>query len=237
MTNFASYVKDFRTEPGPSHVHVLPEGLRVHQRPFDDVVKPAHVRLLDYEIEIGLVLGETVPVGTVITDENVADVVAGLVIVSDVSRVTSNCRKPSSTRPSPIPHSPLAALARPARRGDFTFHRPFAWSCGSAARSARHDDRAGRSTVPRRHGLSTFQRLDAGDLVLTGTPGGTALTARQAHRDDRPSLPPALKWKSFFRAQARNPKYLKDGDLLELSAATGDGTLDLGIQRTKVRYS
>ena len=32
--------------------------------PFDDVVRPAHVRLLDYEVEIGLVIGRELPVGT-----------------------------------------------------------------------------------------------------------------------------------------------------------------------------
>ena len=50
-------------------------------------------------------------------------------------------------------------------------------------------------------------------------------------------LPPALKWKSFFRGQAKNPAYLKDGDVMELSIATDDGALDLGIQRTRVRYA
>src|SRR5699024_4597565 len=86
--------------------------------------------------------------------------------------------------------------------------------------------------------LSKFQRLDPGDLVLTGTPGGTALTAPPKPVELLGSLlPPALKWKMFFKAQARNSKYLNDGDLLELSAATEDGQLDLGVQRTKVRYA
>ena len=28
--------------------------------PFDDIVKPGHVRLLDYEVEIGLVIGRDI---------------------------------------------------------------------------------------------------------------------------------------------------------------------------------
>lgn len=86
--------------------------------------------------------------------------------------------------------------------------------------------------------LAGFQRLDAGDLVLTGTPGGTALKAPPKLIEKIGALlPPALKWKSFFRGQAKNPAYLKDGDVMELSIATDDGALDLGIQRTRVRYA
>ncbi len=48
-------------------------------------------------------------------------------------------------------------------------------------------------------------------------------------------LPPATKWKLFFRGQARNPKYLKDGDVVEATVATDDGAIDLGTQRTIVR--
>ena len=53
--------------------------------PVDDIVKPEHVRLLDYEVEIGLVIGRDVPVGTTITADNLADYVCGLVVTNDVS--------------------------------------------------------------------------------------------------------------------------------------------------------
>ena len=53
--------------------------------PFDDIVKPEHVKLLDYEVEIGLVIGRDIPVGTTITEANLADYIAGLVVTNDVS--------------------------------------------------------------------------------------------------------------------------------------------------------
>jgi hypothetical protein len=49
-------------------------------------------------------------------------------------------------------------------------------------------------------------------------------------------LPPAVKWKLFFNTQAKNEKYLQHGDVVELSVATDDGAIDLGTQRTAVRY-
>ena len=54
--------------------------------------------------------------------------------------------------------------------------------------------------------LSRFQRLDAGDLVLTGTPVGTALSAPPKPLEIIGSLlPPPMKWKAFFKRQAATP--------------------------------
>jgi 2-keto-4-pentenoate hydratase/2-oxohepta-3-ene-1,7-dioic acid hydratase in catechol pathway len=86
--------------------------------------------------------------------------------------------------------------------------------------------------------LTGFQRLDAGDLLLTGTPVGTALSAPPKPIEILGALLPAhLKWKAFFKRQAGNPKYLKDGDVVEASVGTDDDALHLGTQRTVVRYA
>ena len=72
---------------------------------------------------------------------------------------------------------------------------------------------------------------------MTGTPVGTALSAPPKPLEIIGSLlPPAVKWKAFFKRQDKNTKYLKDGDAVELSVATDDGAIDLGTQRTAVRY-
>ena len=74
--------------------------------------------------------------------------------------------------------------------------------------------------------------------MLTGTPVGTALSAPPKPVEIIASLlPPAVKWKAFFKRQANNPKYLQHGDVVELSVATDDGAIDLGTQRTVVRYA
>jgi 2-keto-4-pentenoate hydratase/2-oxohepta-3-ene-1,7-dioic acid hydratase in catechol pathway len=53
--------------------------------PIGDIVKPRHVQLLDYEIELGLVIGRRLPVGTAVDDAALARYVAGLVMSNDVS--------------------------------------------------------------------------------------------------------------------------------------------------------
>jgi 2-keto-4-pentenoate hydratase/2-oxohepta-3-ene-1,7-dioic acid hydratase in catechol pathway len=86
--------------------------------------------------------------------------------------------------------------------------------------------------------LARFQDLAAGDLILTGTPAGTALSAPPKPVEKIAALlPPAVKWKLFFNTQAKNEKYLQHGDVLELSVATDDGAIDLGTQRTVVKYA
>ena len=82
--------------------------------------------------------------------------------------------------------------------------------------------------------LSRFQRLDAGDLVLTGTPVGTAIKAPAKPIEIIGSLiPDQLKWKALFSTQIKN----RHGDIIEAVVATDDGAIDLGVQRTVVKYA
>jgi 2-keto-4-pentenoate hydratase/2-oxohepta-3-ene-1,7-dioic acid hydratase in catechol pathway len=86
--------------------------------------------------------------------------------------------------------------------------------------------------------LSRFQQLVPGDLLLTGTPGGTALKAPPKVVEKLVSLlPPATKWKLFFKSQERVREYLQAGDVVTASIRTEDGRLDLGTQRTVVTHA
>lgn len=40
-----------------------------------------------------------------------------------------------------------------------------------------------------------------------------------------------------MESQRHNPLYLHDGDVVEASVATDDGTINLGTQRNRVRYA
>src|ERR1700746_3733689 len=53
--------------------------------PAGDIIRPSGVGFLDYEVELGLVLGADLPVGTTVTEENLARYVAALVVANDVS--------------------------------------------------------------------------------------------------------------------------------------------------------
>ena len=53
--------------------------------PAGDIIRPDGVGFLDYEVELGLVIGADLPVGTTVTDADLARYVAALVVADDVS--------------------------------------------------------------------------------------------------------------------------------------------------------
>src|SRR6202040_4257213 len=53
--------------------------------PYNDIVRPASVQLLDYEVEFGVVLRKTLTEPIEITDSKIGDIVAGIVLANDVS--------------------------------------------------------------------------------------------------------------------------------------------------------
>jgi len=70
MTNFESHVKDAGMDPASIPLTFFRKASASINGPFDDIVKPDHVRLLDYEVEIGLVIGRDMPVGAKIAEAN-----------------------------------------------------------------------------------------------------------------------------------------------------------------------
>ncbi|BCI87499.1 hypothetical protein NIIDMKKI_27050 [Mycobacterium kansasii] len=106
MTNFASHVKDAGMDPNSTPLTFFRKASGSISGPFDDIVKPAHVRFLDYEVEIGLVIARELPVGATVTAANWSDYVGGLVVTNDVSARDIQLPKPSSTKQSRIRRSP-----------------------------------------------------------------------------------------------------------------------------------
>ncbi|MGO9034380.1 fumarylacetoacetate hydrolase family protein, partial [Mycobacterium sp.] len=84
-TNYASHVRDVGRDPAKTPLTFFRKASGSVTGPFDDIVKPAHVQLLDYELEIGLLVGRELPVGTEVTEANLAEFVWGLVVTNDVS--------------------------------------------------------------------------------------------------------------------------------------------------------
>jgi len=51
----------------------------------NDIVKPAEVELMDYEVELGIVVGKKIDANTILTLENYQEHIAGYVLVNDLS--------------------------------------------------------------------------------------------------------------------------------------------------------
>jgi 2-keto-4-pentenoate hydratase/2-oxohepta-3-ene-1,7-dioic acid hydratase in catechol pathway len=210
--------------------------------PFAKIVRPAHVKLLDYEVEIGLVIGRDFPVGTTVTENDLPSIIAALTVTNDVSardiQLPQTQFYEAKSYPTFTPVGPdlvLLDAAELARFGDLRLRLSVS---GDERQNALVEGDMLYRPLQALQSLTRFQDLAAGDLVLTGTPAGTALTAPPKPIEIIGNLlPPAVKWKAFFSRQAKNPKYLQHGDVVEASIATDDGALDLGTQHLTVQHA
>ncbi len=238
MVNYRSHAQESGFDPAKIAPTFFRKASGSVVGPTSQIVKPAHVRLLDYEIELGLVIGAPVPVGTVVTDQNIHEYVAGLVITNDVSardvQLTKGQFYESKSYPTFTPAGPHLALLEPE-----DFRRLVDLRLQLSVDGVLRQDRTAADMIhlpaPSLTALAQFQALEPGDVVLTGTPGGTALQAPPhvvelvAH-----FLPTAVKWKVFFDKQAQNPKYLRAGNRVTATIRTQDGAIDLGRQSCTV---
>ncbi|MFN8070387.1 MAG: fumarylacetoacetate hydrolase family protein [Mycobacterium sp.] len=241
MTNFASHVRDAGMDPDSTPLTFFRKSSASITGPFDPIVKPSHVRFLDYEVEIGMVVGRDIPVGTTISSADLPDVIAGLVVTNDVSardiQLPQTQFYEAKSYPTFTPVGPALVLLDADEWRRFGDLRLRLSVNGETRQNALVEGDMLYRPLPALQSLSRFQDLSAGDLILTGTPVGTALSAPPKPVQMISNLlPPAVKWKAFFKSQERNGKYLHDGDRVEASVATDDGAIDLGAQRMTVRW-
>jgi 2-keto-4-pentenoate hydratase/2-oxohepta-3-ene-1,7-dioic acid hydratase in catechol pathway len=239
MTNFASHVKDSGLDPDTIPLTFFRKSSGSISGPYDEIIRPPHVLCLDYEVEIGLVIGRELLVGTEVTSDNWTSYVAGLVVTNDVSARDVQLPKTqfyeSKSYPTFTPVGPALVLLDADELKRFGDLRLRLWVNGDLRQDAVVEGDMIYAPWQALQALSRFQRLDPGDLLITGTPEGTALSAPPKPVEIVAALlPPALKWKLFFAKQAKNPRYLERGDVVEIQIGTDDGAIDLGRQRTVV---
>jgi 2-keto-4-pentenoate hydratase/2-oxohepta-3-ene-1,7-dioic acid hydratase in catechol pathway len=238
MVNYRSHANDSGMDPDRVPPAFFRKTSHSITGPTGDIIRPAGISFLDYEIELGLVIGRELPVGTTVTDADLPRYVAALVVANDVSarqiQLTRTQFYEAKSYPTFTPVGPWLTLVDAADLNRLETLRLTLSVNGQVRQDSTVADKIVRPARALTL-LSRFQPLAAGDLLLTGTPGGTALTAPPKLAEKLAALlPPATRWKLFFRRQAGNPRYLHDGDLITATIATADRALDLGTQRTRV---
>lgn len=230
--NYRSHAKESGFDPGAVPPVFFRKSSSSVTGPTGRIVTPPHVRLLDYEIELGLVMGAPVPLGTTVEADRLGDYVAGLVVTNDVSARDVQLPKTQfyegKSYPTFTPVGPRLVLVDADELRRLVDLRLQLWVNGVLRQDRTVADMIHEPAYALT-ALARFQPLEPGDLLLTGTPGGTALQA-PPHVVELIAafLPTATKWRLFFDRQANVPEYLRDGDLVTARIATGDGSLDLG---------
>lgn len=204
-----------------------------------EVVHPRRSRFVDYEVELGLVLGRDLTAETRVTDANLHEFIAGIVIVNDLSardiQITEHQFYKGKSFRTFGPVGPYLCLLEST---DMPYLKQLDLRLmvnGDVRQSSSTSDLVigPAATLNELAGVHDFS---AGDLVSTGTPAGCALALASPFKQRIAALlPEKIKWKLFFKAQeARRAFYLKPGDAIETSIRSADGVIDLGVQRNRV---
>lgn len=202
------------------------------------IVRPHGVELLDYELELGLVIGRAITASIQPQADRLEDVIAGFVMANDVSARDVQIPEQQWFRGKSFrtfcPVGPYFYLLDEGDAQLLGSLRLRLWVNGKLRQDATADQLiygpAATLTL-----LSKTIDLAPGDLLLTGTPGGVALRPPTGlARRLGELLPPARRMRAFVASQRKRPEYLHDGDIVTSTIATPDGAIDLGRQEWQV---
>lgn len=238
-SNYPQARKDTGMDPDDKSFNMLFHKSDASISPPDtDIVRPAHIKLLDYEIELALVLGKEISAPVEISEANITQYVAGVVIAHDVTARDEQIPqvqyfKGKSYRTF-CPTGPYLCLFD-SDDGHYLSELTLSLNVNGELRQLDHS----RNMIFKPHEtlseLSGISDLAPGDMILTGSPGGCALTVPPKPVVKALGLiPEAAKWKLFIKGQSKNKAYLQPGDFIEAQIKSDDGRIDLGTQANKV---
>lgn len=202
--------------------------------PSGSILRPPHVRLLDYEIELTLVLGKHTCGTQNITAQNLHEYVAGICIGNDISArdiqiPQMQFHKGKSYRTF-CPLGPVLCLLE---QKDMHYLDELQLELRVNG-AIRQQDSTRNMVFKPAATLAEYSQIcdfNPGDVLLTGTPAGCALSIPSPLLVRIASLlPEQKKWQLFIKKQLSVSKYLNLGDKVESRIFSTDGKLDLGVQ-------
>lgn len=203
-----------------------------------NIVCPAHVRLLDYEIELGIIMKQDITEAVEVTEHNLKDYIAGLVITNDISArdvqiVEQQWFKGKSYRGF-CPTGPYIYLLEDGEI-DYLEKLELHLSVNGETRQQVKTDQLLFKPTETLTEMSGIFDLKIGDLILTGTPAGVGLrlNAEILGIIYNNSISYEEKVEAFYNSQKDNG-YLQPGDVMRLEIKSEDGVIDLGVQENKI---
>lgn len=202
------------------------------------VIRPRHVTLLDYEVELGLVLKQTIESAIDVSPESILDYVAGLVIVNDYSARDIQIPQMQFYKGKSFrtfgPVGPWLCLLEP---GDDAYLLNLDLELKVDGEIRQRDNTSNLVFQPAETltELSGVQDFASGDLLATGTPAGCALAAPSPRVQRLMGLiPEQTKWRLFVNAQSKRTQYLQPGQTVTTTIRSQCGSIDLGTQTNRV---
>lgn len=205
---------------------------------FDEIIRPDHVQLLDYEIELGLVIGKPIQLDTVITEDNLAEFIAGIVISNDISardvQISQLQWMKGKSYRTFCPVGPYLTILTKEEFAELP-KLQLTLKVNGQIRQQAFVSQMLYKPLETLQELATIMDLKEGDLVMTGTPGGVAMQLAQGNMATMTSLVATqVEKQEIIERQLSLSNYLKDGDIIEATISTEDMKINLGTQRNIV---
>lgn len=175
--NYAAHAAESGSAP-PEYMTIFQKAPNTIAGPNDDVAVPRNSEKLDWEVELGIVIGARA--SYLASREDVVDHIAGYVLVNDLSERTWQLEisggqwGKGKSGPGFSPVGPWLVTPDELDAGNLRLR---SWVNGEPRQDSRTSDLI--FDVP--HivwELSQYMALEPGDLILTGTPEGVALSGR-----------------------------------------------------------
>lgn len=200
--NYYDHAKDAGLTPNNEPVIFLKPRTALNN-PYDDILCPGNVQRLDYEAEIAVIIGK---ITKKVTEDEAIDSVFGYMIFHDVSARDIQFQDKQFTRGKSI--DTFAPCGPWITTKDEIVDPQNLKILTMVNGEVRQNSTSSKMVIPIKKiisSLSQLMTLEPGDIISTGTPAGVAMSMN-------------------------NPKYLKDGDLVEISIEK------LGTIRNKVIF-
>jgi len=208
---------------------------------YADIIRPQECNLLDYEIELGLVLKKAIDKPVSVSEADLKDYVAGIIICNDVTARDVQMGAPAmqwfqgKSYRSFCPAGPLLYILDSEEIDQLSQLQLKLWVNGKLRQSAVTSQLIHKPHTTLEH-ISRFSNMKPGDCLLTGTPGGVALKMNlKSGLSLLLNMTKDAKRKAkFTKTQINNVHYLKDGDIVEAEITSRDGSIKLGQQKNRV---
>lgn len=202
------------------------------------IVKPNHVELLDYEIELTLVLGKKTQGSVTVTTENLHEYIAGICIGNDVSARDIQIPQMQFYKgKSYRTFCPLGPVLCLLNKAEMHYLNKLQLSL-KVNGEVRQQDSTENLVFKPAETLTEFSQItnfQVGDVLMTGTPSGCALGLPSTTLIKITGLlPEKLKWQLFNKSQSKRSQYLKIGDQIESHIFSSDGKINLGYQQHRI---
>ena len=200
--NYYDHAKDAGLTPSYEPVIFLKPRTALNN-PYNDILCPGNVQRLDYEAEIAVIIGKTTKK---VSEDEAINSIFGYMIFHDVSARDIQFQDKQFTRGKSI--DTFAPCGPWITTKDEIKDPQNLKIITKVNGEVRQNSTSSKMVIPIKKIISSLSQLitiEPGDIISTGTPAGVAMSMN-------------------------NPKYLKDGDLVEISVE------NLGTIRNKVIF-